>query len=150
VHYWTVQWQAVPALGQIGFPAIADRLALPLGRYRFVVNVPEGAGHLGTTEYMVMREVEVTPAELDVAVERSGANATITVTVHAADGFRLLDLGPGGANRVFPLRGASVTVDLSDGSSRSVVLDAEGRATFTAPAGRITVTDTVGNTGSAS
>jgi neutral ceramidase len=149
VHYWTVQWQAVPALGQTGFPGVTDRLGLPLGRYRFVVDVPAGAGHLGTTEYLVTREFEVTPAELGVAVERTGGNATITVTVHAQDGFRLLDLGPGGANRPFPLRNAEVTVQLSDGSSTTVTLDADGRATFAAPAGAITVTDTAGNTGRA-
>ncbi|MBX7197407.1 MAG: neutral/alkaline non-lysosomal ceramidase N-terminal domain-containing protein [Sandaracinaceae bacterium] len=147
VHYWTVQWQAVPALGQRGFPAISDRLALPTGRYRFVVDVPDGAGLLGTTQYMVSREFVVAPATLGVAVERAGGNATITVTAHAPHGFRLLDLRAG-ANRPIPLRGVEVTVGLSDGTSRTVTLDADGHATFAAPAGAITVTDAAGNTGS--
>jgi neutral ceramidase len=149
VHYWTVQWQTVPALGQAGLTSLADRLALPLGRYRFVVDVPEGAGHLGTTEYMLSREFEVAPAELDIAVSRGGGNATITVSAQAADGFRLLELSPGGASRPVPLRGAAVTVELPDGSSLAVTLDAEGRATFAAPAGSITVTDAAGNVGRA-
>ncbi len=149
VHYWTVQWQAVPALGQTGFPNVDDRLALPLGRYRFVVDVPAGAGHLTTTEYMLSREFVVTAAPLAVAVERSGGNATITVTVHAAQGFRLLDLQTG-ANRPFPLRNTELIVDLADGSTTTVTTDADGRATFAAPSGAISVTDPVGNTGSAS
>jgi hypothetical protein len=48
-----------------------------------------------------------------------------------------------------PLRGAAVTVELPDGSSLAVTLDAEGRATFAAPAGSITVTDAAGNVGRA-
>lgn len=149
VHYWTIQWQAVPALGQEGFTGLSGRLGLPLGRYRFVVDVPEGAGYLGTTQYTLSREFEVEPAALSVAVERSGGNATITVTAHAAKGFRLLDL-EAGANRPIPLRGANVFVSIAGGSPTSVTLDANGRATFPAGAGTIVVTDDVGNTGSGS
>lgn len=149
VHYWTVQWQAVPALGQVGFDSVTDRLGLPVGNYRIVVDVPEGAGHLGTTEYMVMREFVVAPATLAVAAERSGGNATITVTAHAPSGFRLVDLQTG-ANRPFPLRNTEVTVQVGTGTPSTVTLDGEGRATFPAGAGAITVTDGAGNTGSAS
>lgn len=146
VHYWTVQWQAVPALGQPGFARVSDRLALPTGRYRFVVDVPDGSGLLGTTQYMVSREFVVEPTTLRVAVERMGASATITVTAHAEDGFRLLDEQIG-ANRPFPLRNAPVRVRFADGTTTTVTLDAEGRATVMAPAGAITVTDAAGNTG---
>lgn len=149
VHYWTVQWQAVPALGQTGFPDVDDRLGLPVGRYRFVVDVPAGAGHLGTTEYMISREFVVAPAQLAVAVERAGGMATVTVTAHAANGFRLLDLQTG-ANRPFPVRNAEVTIRFADASTTTVTLDDAGRATFAAPAGAITVTDAAGNSGSGS
>jgi neutral ceramidase len=147
VHYWTVQWQAVPALGQPGLGAVSDRLALPTGRYRFVVDVPDGAGLLGTTQYLITREFVVEPTTLAVAVERSGGNATITVTAHAPEGFRLLDEEIG-ANRPFPLRAAAVTLRFADGSTMDATLDRDGRVTVPAPAGAITVTDAAGNSGS--
>jgi len=148
VHYWTAQWQAVAALGQVGFPEVSDRLGLPTGRYRFAIDVPDGAGFLGTTQYVVTREFTVTPATLNVAVERSGGNATITVTAPEPRGCRRPDQ-EAGANRPFPLRNAEVTVAVG-ASTSTVTLDASGRATFPAGAGMITVTDAAGNSGSGS
>ncbi len=149
-HYWTVEWQAVPALGQAGLEGFPDRLGLPVGRYRFAVDVPAGAGHLGTTQYLVTREFEVAPASLRVAVERlAGGSATITVSALAPSGFRLLDR-TAGANRPIPLRGAAVHVELAGGATVDVTLDDSGQATFAAPAGAISVTDAFGNTGTGS
>ena len=148
VHYWTVQWQAVSPLGMNEVDVMADRLALPTGRYRFSVTVPDTA-FAGRTDYAVTREFEVTPAVLNVAVERAGGNATITVTAHAPQGFRLLDL-EAGATRPIPLRNATVSVRVGTGAPMDVTLDASGRATFAAGAGAIDVTDTNGNHGTSS
>lgn len=148
VHYWTVQWQALAALGEPRLSEVSDRLGLPAGRYRFVVDVPEGAGLLGTTRYLVSREFEVVPATLEVRAERAASGTTITVSAHFPDGFRLVDLRAG-ANRPFPLRGATVSVSIGGGPMRDVTLDDEGRANLPGGAGEIVVRDRYGNVGTA-
>ena len=146
VHYWTVEWQAVAPMGWDPTDSMADRLTLPTGRYRFHVTIPAASGFVGMTEYEVTREFVVAPAPLQVAVMRDGGNATITVTAHAPQGFRLLDL-EAGATRPFPLRNATVSVSVGGGAAIMVTLDASGRATFPAAAGTIVVTDANANTG---
>lgn len=148
VHYWTVEWQAVAPLGWDSTDTMADRLTLPAGRYRFHVTVPD-TGYIGRTEYEVTREFVIAPAPLQVEATRTGGNATITVTAHAPQGFRLLDL-EAGATRRFPLRNATVSVVVGGGAAATVTLDASGQATFPAAAGAIAVTDASGNTGTSS
>ena len=127
---------------------MADRLTLPAGRYRFHVTVPD-TGYIGRTEYEVTREFVIAPAPLQVEATRTGGNATITVSAHAPQGFRLLDL-EAGATRRFPLRNATVSVVVGGGAATEVTLDASGQATFPAAAGAIVVTDASGNTGASS
>lgn len=146
VHYWTVEWQLVPPLGNAGVDEAAElaaRVGLPAGDYRIAVHGP----HYDVTSGVMAVE----PATLDVAL----AGADVTVSVTSPLGFRLLDATTG-ANGTAPLRGAPVDIELTyaGGATETrtaVALDANGQVTLTGLTGTltgVTVTDAYGNTGS--
>jgi len=145
VHYWTVEWQLVPPLGNAAVDEaeeLAARAGLPTGDYRIRVEGPRYD--------LTSRVMTVEPAELDVAVSGS----EVTVTYQAPLGFRLLDATVG-ANGVVPLRDASVDVEIgyAGGGSETrtgVALDGSGRTTLaglTGTVASVTVTDRFGNAG---
>jgi hypothetical protein len=148
VHYWWAGWQAVSHTG--------DRVGLPLGTYRMVV---EGQRYIGgddtwpwTTESYTVDSpaFEVVPAVLDVAWD----GVTLTAALPAASGgFRLLHL-EGDSRDDNPLVGP-VTVDTlspsGDASSQVDPITEGWRSTLAASipsdATSIQVTDAFGNTG---
>lgn len=143
-HYWTVEWQAVPPLGN---PAVLEadeitaRAGLPLGDYRMRVMGP----HYEVTSSVV--SIEAT----SLAVALSGSE--ITVTYQSTSGFRLLDATTG-INGVVPVRSAPVDVEVTYAGGgtdtlSAVMLDASGHATLTGLTGTVAsvvVTDRFGNT----
>jgi neutral ceramidase len=102
-HTWAVEWQAVPWLGAEGLDELADRGSLPLGRYRFHV-----AGDGWTLD---SDPFEVVPGGLGAVASRAGTVLTVTATLSAPKGFRLLDL-EAPSNRPVPLRQQTVTIEL--------------------------------------
>lgn len=144
-HYWTVEWQAVPALGQVGFEDTSSRAGLPLGTYRFVVVGPSYTLHSD--------EFDVTPGALELTrTGGTGTMVTFTAGYHAPDGYRLLD-EQAGATRFAPIRGGTVDVSITTGTGSTamtgVAIDTSGNVSIDAGAGAtaITVTDAYGNTG---
>ncbi len=145
-HYWSVEWQAAPGLGQAGFDAVADRPGLPLGRYRIVV---DGPGYALTSNPFT-----VSPANIEIArTGGTGTSVELTVGYHAPGGYRLLDEQTG-ATRLAPIRGGTVDVVVTAGAGVTrdvpgVVVSADGHITFDAGAGAVSVavTDRFGNVG---
>lgn len=143
-HYWTVEWQAVPPLGNPAVPEadeITARAGLPLGDYRIAVHGP----HYDVTSSVV----SVTAAPLDVTL----SGTEITVSYQSPSGFRLLDATTG-INGVVPVRSASVEVVVTYAGggtdTLTVALDAMGRGALTGLSGTVasvSVTDRFGNTG---
>lgn len=152
-HYWAVEWQPVPWLGardEEGAPLdTLDTLAgLPLGRYRFHVQ--------GAAFEIVSNPFEVVPTTLDVSATRDmeTGRVTLTVTLNAEQGYRLMDLELP-SNRPVPLRRAALRVVLTHGPAPDTVLtlttDAQGQVTFDEPGATILavhVTDAHDNQGS--
>ena len=144
-HYWTVEWQLVPPLGNPTVDArdeLSARLGLELGVYRIRV---EGEGYSVTSG-----ELEVRAAELEVAV----AVSSFSVAASSDSGFRLLD-DVIGATGTIPLRSQTVVVEAryADGTNQrlDVELDASGSASLPVRAGEppveLAVTDVYGNAG---
>lgn len=144
-HYWTVEWQAVPPLGNPDADEadeVTARAGLPLGDYRVAVHGP----HYDLTSNVV----SISEAPLTVAV----AGTEITVTYQSSNGYRLLDLVTG-ANGVVPVRSAAVDVTVTyagggDDTLEDVALDENGHAALTGLSGTIAsveVTDRFGNRG---
>jgi hypothetical protein len=106
-HTWAVEWQAVPWLGMAGITdtldSLADRASVPLGRYRFHV---EGDGWSLASD-----PFEVVPGGLGAVASRAGTVLTLTATLSAPKGFRLLDL-QAPSNRPVPLRQQALTIEL--------------------------------------
>ncbi len=145
-HYWTVQWQAVPALGQVGFEGTDARARLPLGTYRIVVVGPSYSLH--SSEFTVTAgNVEIT------RTGGTGTNVEVTAGYHAPTGYRMIDPGTG-ATPLAPIRGGTVDVGITNGTGTTtmhgVAVDMNGHVSFDAGAGAtaITITDAYGNTGS--
>jgi neutral ceramidase len=146
-HYWTVEWQVVTPPGTPGLLEVADRVGLPLGRYRF---------HVDGTDYALDSEAfEVRPASLVVTATRAAGEATLRASFDVEDqAYRMLDrrVAP---NADPPVRGAC-RVELLDGASGvlatldDVPFDG-GVARINAPAVgaavSVRVTDRFGNTG---
>jgi neutral ceramidase len=144
-HVWAVEWQPVPWLGADGLDSLADRAGVPLGTYRFHV---EGDGWALDSE-----PFEVVPGGTRVAATRAGTQLTLTSTLAAPEGYRLLDLAVP-SNRPVPYRTQPVTVELLDGGggvldSRDVTTGADGVVAFDDPdvatAVSVRVTDRFGN-----
>ena len=127
-HVWTVEWQPVPWLGAEGLDALADRAGVPLGTYRFHV---EGDGWA-----LDSAPFEVVAGGTRIAASRAGTALTVTATLVAPRGFRLLDLSAP-SNRPVPYRAQDVTVELLDGGG--AVLDT--RAATTSDAGVVSFDD---------
>ena len=150
-HYWSIEWQAVPWLGaEAGLDALDAVAGLPLGRYRFHV---EGTGYtLNSNPFDVVTTV------LGVSASLNGANLTVTASVEAPKGYRLLDLSVP-SNGVVPLRSQDVTVTVAiNGNSpqvHEVALNANGSVTVdlggqAGSATSVTVEDRFGNSGARS
>jgi hypothetical protein len=130
-HVWNVEWQAVPWLGSGAADDLAERAAVPVGRYRFHV---EGKGwQLDSAPFTVEG------GGLIVSAARSGASITAVVDLSAPSGWRLLDLD-GPSNQPVPLGGAMVTVELLDGGGAVLA----GASATTSPTGSLTVPTVAG------
>jgi neutral ceramidase len=147
-HYYTVEWQAVPALGQVGFEGTDTRAGLPLGTYRITATLT------GVSSYTVhSSEFAVVAGALELTrTGGTGTMVTFTAGYHAPGGYRMLDEQIG-ANRFVPIRGGTVDVGVTTSSGTTphtgVAIDTNGTVTIDAGAGAIslTVTDVYGNTG---
>jgi len=143
-HVFVVEWQAVPWLGAPELDTMADRAGVPLGNYRFHV--------VGDGWTLDSAPFEVVAGGVELTASRTGTALTATVRLHAAKGFRLLDLDAE-SNRPVPLRAQQVTVELLDGSvaidTRMVTTGADGTLGFDDPdvalATSVRVTDQFGN-----
>ena len=144
-HAWAVEWQAVPWLGADGLDGLADRAGVPLGRYRFHV-----AGDGWT---LASDPFEVVAGGVAIAATRADTTLTVTATMSAPTGFRLLDLSAP-SNRPVPLRAQEVTVELLGAGdavldTRTVTTSDAGQASFdaavVATAVAVRVTDRFGN-----
>jgi neutral ceramidase len=145
-HYWTVEWQAVPSLGQPGLEALSARAGLPLGTYRIVV--------VGPTYSLHSNEFDVVAGTLEVS--RTGGTGTMVeadVGYHAPSGYRLLD-AQAGATRFAPIRMGTVDLLVTDAGGAThtmtgIATDRNGHVSFDAGAGATSVrfTDAFGNTG---
>jgi neutral ceramidase len=82
-HYWAVEWQLVPPTGA-GDEALEDRIALPLGRYRFRAR--------GAAYDLRSDAFRVTPRPLSVSATRADAMVTLNVSYHSPTGWRLLSM----------------------------------------------------------
>ncbi|MBX3268616.1 MAG: neutral/alkaline non-lysosomal ceramidase N-terminal domain-containing protein [Sandaracinaceae bacterium] len=139
-HYYTVELQVASPLGMPGLESLPARRGFPLGRYRFRVT---------HRNYDVASDpFEVVPATLEASVERAGADATITLGVLNAAGYRLLDMSGARSNQLVPLRGATIVATIPGGGEpQTLTADDQGRVTVTAPAGTtVTLTDEYDNT----
>ncbi|MBK9034170.1 MAG: neutral/alkaline non-lysosomal ceramidase N-terminal domain-containing protein [Myxococcales bacterium] len=149
-HVWAVEWQPVP---WIGSGAVADGLerrgATPLVNYRFHV--------VGDGWELSSDPFQVVPAPLTVTATRTNTQIAVEVSLHAPQGYRLLDL-TNASNRPVRLKNNAVTVVGRDGGGATVgapltaTTSAAGLATvdFGAAAGQVvsvTVTDSDGNHG---
>ncbi len=144
-HYWTVEWQAVPALGQVGFEATSTRARLPLGTYRIVVVGPSYTLH--SSEFQVIAGA--------LELTRTGGTGTmieLNAGYHAPGGFRMLDEQTG-ATQLAPIRGGTVDIAITRAGGTTtmsgVAVSMSGHIVFDAGAGAtsIRVTDPYGNTG---
>lgn len=138
-HYFTIEMQAVSPLGATDADGLADRLGLPLGRYRFRV---EGPGFELTSD-----PFEVLPRALDATATAAGADLQIAVAITAPDhGFRLLDLEARSNGRV-PLRSQALTVTVDGGAPQMLTTDEGGTVTVPGAAGAtaVRVEDAFGN-----
>lgn len=109
-HYWVVEWQVMVPDGDAALPAVADRVGLPLGHYRF---------HVAGTGYALdSNAFEVLPATLTGAVVRTGTTAAVSALAYpeVAKAFRTADMTirPGAA---VPLRSGNLRVQLHDGAT---------------------------------
>jgi neutral ceramidase len=107
-HYWTVEWQAVPWIGAVGadgleLDALGARGALPLGRYRFRVE--------GDAFELASDAFEVVPAALEVRATLASGEVQLAVSLHAPQGYRLMDLELA-SNGPIPLRSQALEVTL--------------------------------------
>jgi hypothetical protein len=152
-HYWAVEWQPVPWLGARSesggsLDELEARAALPLGRYRFHV--------AGAAFELTSQPFEVVPAPLDVSVTRDVdtlVRLTLTVSLNAAQGYRLLDLELP-SNRAVPLRQTALQITLTHAVGPDTLLalstDDLGQLTFDepgAPVLSVRVTDPHDNEG---
>ncbi len=150
IHYWTAQWQAVGYLDVRSGDTtarLADRVGVPLGRYRFRVVGPRDAS--GTPLYEFTSDAfDVVPGALSVMGTTSGTTVTLDLGYHAPNGYRLLDT-QGGATQRFPVRGGSVDVSIDGAPAIAVTVSDTGSAMVTVPAGftELRITDRFGNTG---
>jgi hypothetical protein len=129
----------------VGLDALADRAGVPLGNYRFHV--------VGDGWTLDSAPFEVIEGGVELTGSRAGTVLTATVRLHAAKGFRLLDLNAD-SNRPVPLRSQDVTVDLLNGGgatidTRVVTTSADGAISFDDPdvatAVSVRVVDRFGN-----
>jgi hypothetical protein len=136
-HYYTVEFQAAAPMGMPGLGAVADRVGLPTGRYRFHV---EGPGYSLDSDPFT-----VTVAELATMVEASGSDATVTVGFDVPRGYRVLTRS-GRSTGFVPLRATELTVNVG-GGDELMTTDADGRLSLTGAVGaEVTITDAHGNT----
>ncbi len=150
-HVWAVEWQPVPWTGSGG---VADELghrgAAPLGQYRFHV--------VGDGWELSSDPFDVVPAPLVVTATRSGTQISAEVSLHAPQGYRLLDLA-NPSNRPVRVKDNAVTVVGKDaggaaiGAPRAGTTSATGVVTVDFGASAATVvtveiTDSFGNVGS--
>lgn len=151
-HYWYVEFQAVPWLGATDdggadIDTLATRAALPLGRYRFRV--------AGKDFDITSDAFEVVPAPLTVNAARTGTSIAANASLHAPDGYRLLDLILD-SNDPVPVRGGTFDVELTLAGGDTLRFDAavaDDDGTVTVDAGasadqvtRVRITDPWGNT----
>lgn len=148
-HVWAVEWQPVPWLGAAGLDDLGDRAGVPLGTYRFHV---EGDGWALDSE-----PFEVVPGGTRASATRAGTQITVTSTLLAPRGYRLLDLSVA-SNGPVPYRTQDVTVELLAAGdvvldSRAVTTDGNGVVSFddadVATAVTVRVTDSFGNVATA-
>jgi hypothetical protein len=150
-HVWAVEWQPVPWTGSGG---VADELghrgAVPLGQYRFHV--------VGDGWELSSDPFDVVPAPLVVTATRTGTQISAEVSLHAPQGYRLLDLA-NPSNRPVRVKDNAVTVVGKDaggaaiGAPRAGTTSATGVVTVDFGASAATVvtveiTDSFGNVGS--
>ncbi len=150
-HVWAVEWQPVPWTGSGG---VADELghrgAVPLGQYRFHV--------VGDGWELSSDPFDVVPAPLVVTATRTGTQISAEVSLHAPQGYRLLDLA-NPSNRPVRVKDNAVTVVRKDaggaaiGAPRAGTTSATGVVTVDFGASAATVvtveiTDSFGNVGS--
>jgi neutral ceramidase len=131
-HVWNVEWQAVPWLGSAHDELVA-RASVPLGRYRFHV---EGKGWT-----LDSAPFTVDAGGLIAATARTAMEVTVTVSLSAPRGWRLLDPALP-SNLPVPLGGAAVTVEQLDASGAPLV----GQSALTTTAGTVTISAAVGVT----
>ena len=148
-HVWAIEWQPVPWLGAAGLDDLGDRAGVPLGTYRFHV---EGDGWALDSE-----PFEVVAGGTRASAGRAGTVITVTSTLFAPEGYRLLDLSAA-SNGPVPYRSQDVTVELLTAGdvvldSRAVTTDGNGVVTFDDPdvatAVTVRVTDAFGNVATA-
>lgn len=150
-HVWAVEWQPVPWTGSGG---VADELghrgAVPLGQYRFHV--------VGDGWELSSDPFDVVPAPLVVTATRTSTQISAEVSLHAPQGYRLLDLA-NPSNRPVRVKDNAVTVVGKDaggaaiGAPRAGTTSATGVVTVDFGASAATVvtveiTDSFGNVGS--
>jgi neutral ceramidase len=109
-HVWAVEYQPVPAWGEVNFSAgNADLGSLPTGQYRFHVR--------GNGWQLPSMPFDVVAGGFVASATRMGTNARVTLTWNAPRGWRLLDLDRP-SNRPVPVKQSVVTVRfLSSGGS---------------------------------
>jgi hypothetical protein len=143
-HYWVVEWQAVPWLGEANRDTLDDRGGVPLATYRFHV---EGKGWtLDSAPFTVVE------GGLSALATRASGQIRTTVRWSAPLGWRLLDMNMP-SNQPVPVRSQSVTIEVRD-SSNAVLdtvtanTDGSGVISVTDPgssATNVNVTDRFGN-----
>jgi len=118
-HYWTVEWQLVPPTGA-GDEALENRVALPLGRYRFRAR--------GMAYDLRSDAFRVTPVPLTVAATRSGTAVSVDVSYRAQTGWRLLSMRERPTARIPMRRPLTVELVLPGGTTRTFpnVMPGEG------------------------
>lgn len=134
-HYFIVEWQAVPALGEVD--GLDARFGAALGRYRFRAEMGEKVIHSAP--------FEVRPATLQVERhDDEDGEAVFTVNYRVGDGgFRLLSLDRPSSG-LMPARG---TINVNGTNAQA---DDEGRVRLPIPSSGETLTfkDGFGNEGS--
>ncbi len=146
-HYWTVEWQAVPWLGEDGVDTLDDRGGLPLGNYRFHVD--------GKGWSIDSQPFAVVAGGLEAIGARVAGNVQTNVSWHAPKGWRLMDMTLN-SNDPVPLRSQAVTVALLDAGGSTLIssagtTDANGAVTVPdhASSAMVKVTDRFGNVATA-
>lgn len=143
-HVWVVEWQAVPWLGEPGLDALADRAAVPTGKYRF-----HAVGHGWTLDSSAFT---VVPGGLGATADRVAGAVSGTIALDAPKGYRLLDMSAP-SNRPVPYANQALTLTFTATgqtlTTSTTTSDAAGKWAVNNPASQsadhVTITDAHGN-----